>query len=93
MALAKPCKDIPGTTSFDAEQSRRGCARCDDLFDGREQESDVSTAAMSMNGIELQDRGFFAAVLEGRDPDAGVAQVLPCCRTLHALEQQLAAPD
>ena len=93
MALAKPCKDIPGTTSFDAEQSRRGCARCDDMFDGREQDNDVSTAAVSMNGIELQDREFFAAVREGREPDAGAAQVLPCCRTLHALEQQLAAPD
>ena len=93
MALAKPHKDIPGTTIFDAEQSRKGCARCDDLFDGKEQKIDVSTVAVSMNGIELQDREFFAAIREGREPNAGVAQVLPCCRTLHALEQQLAAPD
>ena len=92
MPLDKPYLDIPGTTIFDAEQSRKGCARCDDLFDGKEQKIDVSTVAVSMNGIELQDRGVFAAVREGREPDAGVAQVLPCCRTLRALEQQLAAP-
>ena len=35
-----------------------------------------------MNGIELQDREFFAAIREGREPNASVAQVLPCYRTL-----------
>jgi len=44
---------------------------------------------VSMNGIELQDREFVAAIREGREPNASVAQVLPCYRTLHALEQQL----
>ena len=66
-------------------------ARYDDLFDGKEQKIDVSQVAVSMNGIELQDREFFAAIREGREPDASVAQVLPCYRILHALEQQLAA--
>ena len=33
-----------------------------------------------MNGIELQDREFFAAIREGREPNASVAQVLPCYR-------------
>jgi 2-hydroxy-4-carboxymuconate semialdehyde hemiacetal dehydrogenase len=42
-----------------------------------------------MNGIELQDREFFAAIREGREPNSSVAQVLPCYRTLHQLEQQL----
>ncbi len=42
-----------------------------------------------MNGIELQDREFFAAIREGREPNASVAQVLPCYRTLAALEKQL----
>ena len=42
-----------------------------------------------MNGIELQDREFFAAIREGREPNASVAQVLPCYRVLHQLEQQL----
>jgi 2-hydroxy-4-carboxymuconate semialdehyde hemiacetal dehydrogenase len=64
-------------------------ARYDDLFDGQEQKIDVSQVAVSMNGIELQDREFFAAIREGREPNASVAQVLPCYRTLHTLEQQL----
>ena len=46
-----------------------------------------------MNGIELQDREFFAAIREGREPNASVAQVLPCYRTLDKLERQLAAAD
>jgi len=46
---------------------------------------------VSMNGIELQDREFFAAIREGREPNASVAQVLPCYRTLDQLERQLAS--
>ena len=42
-----------------------------------------------MNGIELQDREFFSAIREHREPNASVAQVLPCYRTLADLEQQL----
>ena len=44
-----------------------------------------------MNGIELQDREFFAAIREKREPNASVAQVLPCYRTLSQLERQLAS--
>jgi len=65
-------------------------ARYDDLFDGKEQKIDVSKVAVSMNGIELQDREFFAAIREGREPNASVAQVLPCYRCLQLLEKQLA---
>ncbi len=64
-------------------------ARYDDLFTGKEEKIDVSQVAVSMNGIELQDREFFAAIREGREPNASVAQVLPCYQVLHALEQQL----
>jgi 2-hydroxy-4-carboxymuconate semialdehyde hemiacetal dehydrogenase len=63
-------------------------ARYDDLYNGREEKIDVSKVAVSMNGIELQDREFFAAIREGREPNASVAQVLPCYRILHQLEQQ-----
>ena len=42
-----------------------------------------------MNGIELQDREFFAAIREKREPNASVAQVLPCYKVLHDLDQQL----
>ncbi|MCL4185629.1 MAG: oxidoreductase, partial [Burkholderiaceae bacterium] len=66
-------------------------ARYDDLFDGKEQKIDVSQVDVSMNGIELQDREFFAAIREQREPNASVAQVLPCYRTLQALERQLTA--
>jgi len=65
-------------------------ARYDDLIDAKDNKIDVSQVDVSMNGIELQDREFFAAIREGREPNASVAQVLPCYRTLHALEQQLA---
>jgi 2-hydroxy-4-carboxymuconate semialdehyde hemiacetal dehydrogenase len=66
-------------------------ARYDDLFNGRDEKIDVSQVDVSMNGIELQDREFFAAIREGREPNASVAQVLPCYQVLHRLEQQLAA--
>ncbi|MCD6672859.1 MAG: Gfo/Idh/MocA family oxidoreductase [Burkholderiaceae bacterium] len=65
-------------------------ARYDDLYDGKENRIDVSQVDVSMNGIELQDREFFAAIREGREPNASVAQVLPCYRTLAQLERQLA---
>jgi len=68
-------------------------ARYDDLVNGKEEKIDVSKVAVSMNGIELQDREFFAAIRAGREPNASVAQVLPCYRTLHQLEQQLNAVD
>ena len=66
-------------------------ARYDDLFTGKEEKIDVSGVAVSMNGIELQDREFFAAIREGREPNSSVAQVLPCYQVLHNLEQQLSA--
>ncbi|RZI99251.1 MAG: Gfo/Idh/MocA family oxidoreductase, partial [Rubrivivax sp.] len=64
-------------------------ARYDDLFNGKEEQIDVSKVDVSMNGIELQDREFFAAIREGREPNSSVAKVLPCYQVLHDLEQQL----
>ena len=66
-------------------------ARYDDLLDGKNNAIDVSQVDVSMNGIELQDREFFAAIREGREPNASVGQVLACYQTLHQLEQQLNA--
>ena len=66
-------------------------ARYDDLVNGKEEKIDVSKVDVSMNGIELQDREFFAAIKEGREPNASVAQVLPCYQVLHNLELQLNA--
>jgi 2-hydroxy-4-carboxymuconate semialdehyde hemiacetal dehydrogenase len=65
-------------------------ARYDDLFDGKDAKIDVSKVDVSMNGIELQDREFFAAIREGREPNSSVAKVLACYRVLDSLEQQLA---
>ena len=64
-------------------------ARYDDLVDGKEEKIDVSRVDVSMNGIELQDREFFAAIREGREPNASVARVLPCYRVLDQLDKQL----
>ena len=65
-------------------------ARYDDLFTGKEEKIDVSQVAVSMNGIELQDREFFAAIRDGREPNSSVAQVFNCYQVLNALEKQLA---
>lgn len=65
-------------------------ARYDDLFTGKDEQIDVSAVDVSMNGIELQDREFIAAIREGREPNSSVAQVLDCYRVLGELEQQLA---
>lgn len=64
-------------------------ARYDDLVNGKEEPIDVSHVAVSMNGIELQDREFFAAIQEGREPNSSVAKVLDCYKVLHDLELQL----
>ena len=66
-------------------------ARYDDLFTGKEETINVSKVDVSMNGIELQDREFFAAIREGRAPNAALAQVRPCYKVLHDLEQQVRA--
>ena len=44
-------------------------ARYDDLVNGKDEKIDVSKVDVSMNGIELQDREFFAAIREGREPN------------------------
>jgi 2-hydroxy-4-carboxymuconate semialdehyde hemiacetal dehydrogenase len=65
-------------------------ARYDDLVDGREEPIDVSQVDVSTNGIELQDREFFTAIREGREPNSSVAQVMGCYEILDRLERQLA---
>jgi 2-hydroxy-4-carboxymuconate semialdehyde hemiacetal dehydrogenase len=65
-------------------------ARYDDLYNGREEPIDVSHVAVSMNGIELQDREFISAIREGREPNSSLRQVIDCYRVLGSLEKQLA---
>ena len=61
----------------------------DDLVDGDQKPIDLSKVDVSMNGIELQDREFFAAIREKREPNSSVAQCLPAMRTLDRLEKSL----
>jgi 2-hydroxy-4-carboxymuconate semialdehyde hemiacetal dehydrogenase len=63
--------------------------RYDDLFDGNNSPIDVSKVDVSMNGIELQDREFFAAISQQREPNASVAQCLTAMQTLARLDQDL----
>lgn len=64
-------------------------ARYDDLVDGREQPVDVSQVDVSLNGIELIDREFIAAIREGREPNASVRQCLSAMQTLDRIEHCL----
>ncbi|MDE2403585.1 MAG: Gfo/Idh/MocA family oxidoreductase [Sphingomonadales bacterium] len=68
-------------------------ARYDDLVNGKEEPIDVSKVDVSMNGIELQDREFVAAIRAGREPNSSVAQVLDCYRVIGELAASLEAQD
>jgi 2-hydroxy-4-carboxymuconate semialdehyde hemiacetal dehydrogenase len=59
----------------------------DDLSDGKDNKIDVSKVDVSMDGIELEDREFIAAITEKREPIASLAQVLPCMHVLGKLEK------
>lgn len=64
-------------------------AKYDDLVDGKDAPIDLSKIDVSMNGIEIQDREFFAAIREGREPNSSVASVMPCYRIMDRLEREL----
>lgn len=64
-------------------------ARYDDLINGKDEAIDVSNVDVSMNGIELQDRNFIAAIVDGAEPIASIAAVMPCYEVLHQLDVQL----
>ncbi|MDA8752082.1 Gfo/Idh/MocA family oxidoreductase [Amylibacter sp.] len=64
-------------------------ARYDDLFDGNENQIDLSDVAVSNNGIELIDREFIAAIHEGREPNGSVHDTLDAMRTLDRIEKSL----
>ena len=64
-------------------------ARYDDLFTGRDEVVDLTNVAVSMDGIELQDREFVSAIREGRSPNSSIESVLDCYRMLGQLQEQL----
>jgi 2-hydroxy-4-carboxymuconate semialdehyde hemiacetal dehydrogenase len=61
----------------------------DDLVDGEQQKIDLSKVDVSMNGIELQDREFFSAIQEKREPNSSIQQTISAMRVLDRLEHQL----
>jgi 2-hydroxy-4-carboxymuconate semialdehyde hemiacetal dehydrogenase len=68
-------------------------ARYDDLVNGKEEPIDVSRVDVSMNGIELQDREFVAAIRERREPNTAIGRVLDCYRVIGELAAELEAQD
>jgi len=66
-------------------------ARYDDLVTGKDEHIDVSGVAISLDGIELQDREFLRAIREGDEPNSSIASVLNCYRVLDQLQAQLDA--
>ncbi|MGA8011338.1 MAG: hypothetical protein WB949_02820, partial [Candidatus Acidiferrales bacterium] len=59
------------------------------LVDGEDKKIDLSHVDVSMNGIELQDREFFAAIKEKREPNASVQQCYTAMQVLDKLEHIL----
>ena len=47
---------------------------------------DLSQVDVSMDGIELEDREFIAAIKGKRAPNASLAELLPCMHVLGKLE-------
>jgi 2-hydroxy-4-carboxymuconate semialdehyde hemiacetal dehydrogenase len=66
-------------------------ARYDDLTTGADDIVDVSRVAVSMDGIELQDREFLRAIRDGNEPNSSINDVLGCYRTLGELQRDLEA--
>jgi 2-hydroxy-4-carboxymuconate semialdehyde hemiacetal dehydrogenase len=61
----------------------------DDLADGKKNPIDLSKVDVSMDGIELEDREFIAAIREKRQPNSSVEQVLPCMRVMGKIEKMI----
>jgi 2-hydroxy-4-carboxymuconate semialdehyde hemiacetal dehydrogenase len=66
-------------------------ARYDELLDGDNNPVDLKGVAVSNNGIELQDREFFSAIKENREPNASVQQVFSTMQVLDRLEKSIEA--
>jgi len=68
-------------------------ARYDELVDGYEKPIDLSGIGPSLNGVELEDREFIAAIRDGRPPNASLRQCLPTMKVLDQIERQLVAAE
>ncbi len=63
--------------------------RYDELVDGYDKPVDLTGVGVSLNGVELEDREFIAAIREKREPESSLAKCLPTMRVLDRLERQL----
>jgi 2-hydroxy-4-carboxymuconate semialdehyde hemiacetal dehydrogenase len=88
VALSFNNEGVNGTTFRYICDEGTFLARYDDLTDGAGRPVDFHEAG-PLTGIEAQDREFFDAILEGREPNASVRQCLPAMETLDRLERQL----
>ena len=61
----------------------------DDLVDAKKNPVDLSKVDVSMDGIELEDREFIAAIEAKRQPIGSLEQVLPCMHVLGKLEKMI----
>ena len=70
-------------------------ARYDDLYDGHDNQIDVSNVDVSTNGIELIDREFIAAIREGREPNSSSHSACRRCRswTFRKAVRELTYPE
>ena len=64
-------------------------ASYDDLFDGHNNQIDVSGVDVSLNGIELIDREFVSAILDNREPNSSLQQCLPAMKIMHEIERKM----
>jgi 2-hydroxy-4-carboxymuconate semialdehyde hemiacetal dehydrogenase len=64
-------------------------ARYDELTNGKGESIALDLSEPGLRGVARQDREFFSAIRDRREPNASVASVLPCYRVLHQLAQQL----
>jgi len=60
--------------------------RYNEMTNGWDKPVEYDWKGVSDNGIELQDREFFEAIKEGREPEASVHSCFVCMENLHKLE-------
>ncbi|MBC6402973.1 MAG: Gfo/Idh/MocA family oxidoreductase [Hyphomonadaceae bacterium] len=61
----------------------------DDMERGTGEQVDVSGVDVSMNGVELMEREFFAAIRENREPNGSVQQILATQEIMEQIERMV----
>jgi 2-hydroxy-4-carboxymuconate semialdehyde hemiacetal dehydrogenase len=63
--------------------------RYDDLYDGNNNQIDLTGTTVSNNGIELIDREFISAIKEDRKPNSCVTEAITAMQTLDQIERSM----